>query len=208
MNCEQARAMLPEYVYGDLAAGPRQELAQHLMGCSACGAAKRDLDALRQGLDAAPPPKARVDLAALYRDVAGGERRQRRRWRRLAWTASAAAAVLLIAFGLRIEVRSHDREIVIGWGLPSKPAPAPAAIEAPAVPPTLLTEFQLVKELIHALAADVEQRDQQRLEALTALEKRLDTATAMSNNRWNTTQNNVRALYTAYFGTREKGATP
>jgi hypothetical protein len=36
----------------------------------------------------------------------------------------------------------------------------------------------------------------------------LDTATAMSNNRWNATQNNVRALYTAYFGTREKGATP
>jgi anti-sigma factor RsiW len=208
MNCEQARALLPEHVYGDLAAGPRQELAQHLTGCPSCAAAKRDLDALRQGLDAAPAPKVRVDLAALYRDIADGERRQRRRWRRLAWTATAAAALLLIAFGLRIELRWHDREIVVGWGLPPNPAPAAAVIEPPAVPPTLLTEFQLVKDLIHALAADVEQRDQQRLEALTALERRLDTATAMSNNRWNATQNNVRALYTAYFGTREKGATP
>src|SRR5262249_24000175 len=119
-----------------------------------------------------------------------------------------AAAVLLIVLSLRFEVRWHDREIVLGWGMSRISAPAPAAIEPPAAPQTLLTEFQLIKDLVHALATDAEQRDQQRLETLSALERRLDAATATTNNRWTATQNNVRALYTAYFGTREKGAMP
>jgi hypothetical protein len=207
MNCEQVRALLPERAHGELPAAQQGELAQHLSTCPACAGASRDLDALRQSLDAAPEPAARVDLVALYRDAAAAERSRNRRWRRLAWTAAAAAAVLLLALSLRFEVRWHDREVVIGWGL-SKSAPAPVAIEPPAVPQTLLTEFQLIKDLVHALAADVEQRDQQRLETLSALERRLDAATATSNNRWTATQNNVRALYTAYFGTREKGAMP
>jgi len=208
MNCEQVRALLPERAYGELPAAQQGKLSQHLSTCPACAGASRDLDALRQCLDTAPEPPARVDLTALYREAAAAERGQRRRWRRLAWTAAAAAAVLLIALSLRFEVRWHNREIVIGWGMSPKSAPAAIAVEPPAVPQTLLTEFQLIKDLVHALATDVEQRDQQRLETLSALERRLDTATATSNNRWTATQNNVRALYTAYFGTREKGAMP
>ena len=208
MNCEQVRALLPERAYGELPAAQQGELVKHLSTCPACAGASRDLDALRQCLDAAPEPAARVDLVALYRDAAAAERNRNRRWRRLAWMAAASAAVLLIALSLRFEVRWHDREIVVGWGMSRKSVHAPAPVEPPAVTQTLLAEFELIKDLVHALATDVEQRDQQRLETLSALERRLDTATATSNNRWTATQNNVRALYTAYFGTREKGAMP
>ena len=208
MNCEQVRTLLPEHVYGGLAAAEHHELAQHLAGCPACAGARRDLESLRQSLDAAPLPGARVDLAALYRQTVDFERRRWRRWRRLAGTAMAAAAVLLIAFGLRIEVRWQDRELVFGWGLPQRPAPAPIVVETPTMPPTLAAELELIKDLIHAVAADVEQRDQQRFETLAGLEKRLDAVTTTSNSRWTATQNNVRALYIAYLETRKKGATP
>src|SRR5262245_47861708 len=138
MNCEQVRALLPERAYCELPAAQQGELLQHLSTCPACAGASRDLDALRQCLDAAPEPAARVDLAALYREAAAAERGQRRRWRRLAWTAAATAAVLLIVLSLRFEVRWHNREIVLGWGMPPKPPPAAVAIEPPAVSPTLL----------------------------------------------------------------------
>ena len=202
MNCEQARILLPEHVYQSLPTAQQDDLQKHLAACPACTQVWRGLQGVRQLLDAPPAPKVQVDLATLYHDARARDCRQFQRWRRLAWAMSAAAAILLVMLGLRFELRWHDRQLVIGWGT----APAPVEVEKPAA--VSAAEFQFVQELLHALAADVARRDEERTEALTDLYRRMDKLTAASNRRWQDTQNDVRALYTACFGVREKGATP
>jgi hypothetical protein len=208
MNCEQALVLLPEQPY--LSSTQQRDLARHLADCAACAAVARELDGVRRLLDQAPMPAVRVDLAALYRRSAELDQRHARRWRRWALVATAAAAVVLLVLGLRVEFRWHDRELIVGWGVP--PAPrrevVPAIVQRADVSPQLVAELQLVRELIHAVATDVEQRDRQGEERLAGLEKRLDEVATTSQLRWTATQKNVRALYTAYLEARDKGATP
>jgi hypothetical protein len=222
MNCEQARALLPELAYGDAA---QPEAVAHVRECGRCAAELRELEAVRRVLDAAPTPAARVDLPALYRDAAARERQRTRRWRRGALVAGAVAAGLLLLFALRLELRWHDRELVIGWGPPAsvrEKAPREEIIERPTVPGHVAMELQVLRDLIHAIAADVGQRDRAQREALTAqgealtaqrealaaVRERVDRIAAASSRNWAAAQNDMRALYTAYFGTRSKGDTP
>src|SRR5262245_39880011 len=130
MNCEQARALLPEHLYADAPAAQRDELRLHLEQCPACGEAWRGLQNVRQLLDAAPAPAIQVDLPLLYQEARALDDRRMRRWRRLAYASLAAAAVLLILALLRFEVRWDQRELVLGWGAPTppivvQPEPAP-----------------------------------------------------------------------------------
>jgi hypothetical protein len=183
-----------------------EPLAEHLAECAACAAVRRELDEVRRMLDVAPAPSVRVDLAALYRRAGELEGLRLRRWRRLAWSATAAAAILLLALTLRW----HERQLVIGWGLP------PAPVEPTPGPPVpkesnyerLAADVMLMKDLIHALATDVQYRTDEQRTVVADLERRVNNLSTTSNNRWTATQQDVRALYTAYFGTRDKGATP
>jgi hypothetical protein len=205
MNCDQARLVLAELPYGNVPPAQRRELEQHLAECPACASVGRELEAVRRLLDQAPEPTARVDLAALYRRAAELEQVQRRRWRRLAWAASAAAAVVLLALGLRFELRWHERALVVGWGM--APPPNPVVTAPPLVEPKpdaqLLADRQLVHDLIHALDWQLKEGDKR----LVSLEKRFDDLDATAQVRWTATQKNVQALYQAYL-TRDKGATP
>ncbi|MCI0681732.1 MAG: hypothetical protein L0Y71_06485 [Gemmataceae bacterium] len=214
MNCEQARALLVE---GGAAAAIDESLTDHLAACPACARVRRELDQVRRALDAVPGPPVRVDLGALYRRAGELERLRYRNWRRLAWAASAAAAIFLVALCLRFEVRWHQRQLVIGWGLPAQPLPA-QPIEPPAPAPPIQTDsaqqeqlaadLMLMKDLIHALAADVQYRADEQRSAVADLERRLDGMSATANARWTSTQQDVRALYTACFGVRDQGVTP
>jgi hypothetical protein len=204
MNCEQARALLTED--GSASEG----LAEHLAACPACAGVRRELEEVRRLLDAAPTSAVHVDLAALYRRAGELERERYRRWRRLAWSATAAAAVLLLALTLRFEVRWTERSLVIGWGLPAMPvesAPGPPVLKEPNYE-QFAADVLLMKDLIHAVAADVQYRADEQRSAVAELERRVDGLSATSHTRWTATQRDVRALYTAYFGTRDKGATP
>src|SRR5687767_6519045 len=205
MNCEQARALLAENA---TSAVVNDGLVEHLAACSACAIVRRELEQVRRLLDAAPIPSVHVDLAALYRRAVEMEGQRYRRWRRLAWSATAAAAVLLLALTLRFEMRWHDRQLVIGWGLPALPI-RPAPVEPAPRPPVVkqpnyeqfAADLMLMKELIHAVAADVQYRADEQRSAVADLERRVDSLSAASNTRWTATQRDVRALYTAYFGT-------
>ena len=208
MNCEQVRALLPEHLYADVPPAEQDDLRKHLAQCPNCAEVWRGLQGVRQMLDAAPAPAVQIDLPLLYQQARELDQRHTRRWRRLAWAASAAAVILLILTALRFEVRWHEREIVFGWGMPPPPPPALRVPEDPAIPAALLADLQLMKDLIHSIAADMDERDQEYAAALSDLETRLDAVKTTSNRRWWATQNDVRALYTAYFGTREKGAIP
>jgi len=208
MNCEQARALLPDDLYAELPAAQRDELSRHLEHCPACAEVGRGLRNMRQLLNAAPlPPAVQVDLPLLYQEARELDDLRFRRWRRLAWASATAAAVLLIATIFRFEVRWDQHELVFGWGAP-RPVAQIVVPEEPRIPTALLADLQLAKDLIHSIVTDMDERQQEHAAALANLEQRLDSIQSMSNRRWASTQNDFRALYTACFGVREKGAIP
>jgi hypothetical protein len=122
----------------------------------------------------------------------------------------AAAALLLVALLLRLEVRAEGHQLVIRWGEPPPvPQPEPPPPVAAAVPTVSPDEVELLRDLIHALEADVRARDGKQQEALSQLRARLDAAQGQSDQRWADSQRTQRAFYTALFGPRDvKGEKP
>jgi len=209
MNCEQARLHLADLAYGALGGEPRASVLEHVRGCAACVAELRDLEAVRRALDEAPEPAAVVDLPGLYRRAAERQRQQARRWRRAALAIGAAAAALLVVTLLRVELRWHDRELVIGWGTaPQRVVPRNDS----AVAATLLGEVQVLRDLAHEIVHDVRLKDDAQREEIAKVEQRLlqrlNRVSAASEHQWTAARNDVRALYTAYFGVRSKGDVP
>jgi hypothetical protein len=64
--------------------------------------------------------------------------------------------------------------------------------------------LQLVKDIVHALAAHVETVDQNHQGAFKALAARLETMQYGDNQRWKATQRDVAALYSVCLGPHEK----
>jgi len=201
MNCAEVRAALPAILYDELPSAEAAALRDHLAGCPACRAEHAALRRVGTLLTAVPAPTIRVDLSRLYQEAGRRQHVRLRRWRRAALACCAAAAGLLIALGLRLEVRVEGHQAVVRWGTPPAalpdqapaaaavlPGPAPAAVNA--------EEVRLVHQLIHALADDVAYRDRQNQEALGFLETRLDALQHQAQDRWNATERYVSALYT------------
>jgi anti-sigma factor RsiW len=219
MNCTQAREALPGLLYGDLPPDETTAVQGHLADCSVCRTEYTALQRLRKALDTAPPvPAVQVDLPRLYQQAGQFQERRLRRWRRAALAAFAAAAVVLLLFGLSLELRVQGHQLVVRWGSPPPegvtptPAPQPVRQDVAQVPPSVVLvseeELRLMKDLIHALAADVKSRDRQQQEALTRLQLRLEALQTLSNRRWADTERTHTVFYTALFGPREKGARP
>jgi anti-sigma factor RsiW len=192
MNCTHVREKLPELLYGDLPQTAAAELENHLVHCPACRSALSALGHLRRTLDTLPAPSLAVDLPRLYDRAARRREKQLRRWRRAAVVLAAVAAGLVVALGLRLEVRCEAHQLVVRWGTPDQVAVPPPAPQAPrevapqATPVVTVTaeEMQLIRELVHALASDVELRDRRQREQLTRLNERLDAFQRRTDVRW------------------------
>ena len=199
MNCVAARECLPGMLYRELAPEQQAQLEQHLANCPACTAEYGTLQQLRRSLDVTPVPSARVDLSRLYQQAARHQARRLRRWRRVAAALLATAAALLLVFALKLEVRADGRQFVIRWGAPPEmpvSAPAPQPTEPVTARPVVTAEeMQLLKDLVHALAADVEARDQRTSEALARLRARLLSDQTQADERWQETERDMAALY-------------
>src|SRR5262249_2131197 len=122
-----------------------------------------------------------------------------------------AAAVLLVAFGLNLEVRLEQHQVVLRWGAPPqadapRPAPPPPAARPDA--PERDAEMHLVKDLIHLLAADVQDRDRPPTEARLALRLRFEAPRLHTAERCAAAEGDATALYTVQFGPRVKGEKP
>lgn len=199
MSCASIRAGLPALVYGDLPPEEAARVERHVADCAACRKEYAALQQLRTLLDAGPAPEVRVDLVALYRQSAERRRRQAQRWRRLATALTALAAVVLLAVSLRMEVRVQAQQLVIHWGQerPDAPAPTPQVLVQTIIQPDPATQadVQLLKELVHALADDVEGRDERYRRAIAHLQDRVDLLQVQSQRRWTETDQNVAALY-------------
>lgn len=69
MNCKNAQSLLSEFVDERLAAADAWQVQTHLSECAACDRIRRDLDSLRQTLQALPTrqPSANFDAALAQR---------------------------------------------------------------------------------------------------------------------------------------------
>jgi Putative zinc-finger len=212
-TCAQTRESLADLLYGEVSPAETQAVQQHLAACPVCQAEYAGLRQVRAALDTAEPPASEVavDLTRIYREAAHRQAKRLRRWRRLAVAGLAAAAVLLVAFGLKLEVRLEQHQVVLRWGTPPqveppRVAPKPPERDRPAA--ERHAEMQLVKDLIHLLADDVKTRDAQQKEAMFALRERVEALRVLVDERYAATERDVSALYTAQFGPREKGDRP
>jgi Putative zinc-finger len=222
MNCPQARPLLPALVYGDLPPDQAAALTRHLDECPACRGEYAGLAQVRRALNAAPPPAVAVDVAGLFAASAARLERRARRWRRLALAGAALAAGVLLAFGLRLQVRVGAGQLVIAWGQPAEETPNPkpqipnrieptpqrAEVRPPEVPRSVEERLRLLQELTHALAADVEARDRRQQSEAAVLRARLDGLQQSVAQRWAEAERMVSALYVAQFKRPEEKVNP
>jgi hypothetical protein len=215
MNCTAIRTHLPALLYGDLEPIVANLVQTHLATCAACRQEQAALRQLRQTLDTVPVPEVQVDLPRLYQQIAARQTRRERRWRWTAVACGAAAAVLLLVVGTRLEVRLDAHQLVLRWGAP--PDVSPAARQSDPLPPhapeplaSAETErrLQVMSDLIHAMAEEVRYRDGQRQEELTQLQTRINMLQRQDNQRWTQNDRNFAALYLATFGPAKKGELP
>ena len=129
------------------------------------------------------------------------------------------AAALLLIVGLRIEVRLAANQVTLRWGgqVPEKPEKQP---RQPPAPPALAERPQrglsaavkerlrLMDELIHALTADVQERDMQQQQRLERIQQRLERLGEQAHLWQRETERDVAALYAAQFVLTKKGDQP
>lgn len=197
MNCSDVRAALPLLIYGD--AGQQEgALRHHLAECATCRREQQALEGVRRLLDTVPAPAVEVDLSRLHRSLSERQMRRARRWRRIAVAFGAIAAVLLLALGLRLEVRVDASQLIVRWG---EEKPVGQAFQ-PDLPkpkrqsgkPDLREELRIHSELIHALKQDADDRDRQFAEQLSELEKYVHALQAQADRRWSATEKDLAAL--------------
>jgi hypothetical protein len=199
MKCTDVRATLPLLIYGDLEPNEAATLRDHLVHCPACRREHEALAAVRRVLDTAPAPHVEVDLPQLYQTQAARQMRSLRRWRHVALIAGAVAAVLLLTLGLRLEVRREPGQIVVRW---SDPPPHVGQAFQPdfserrqAGKPDLREDLLVLRELIHALHEDIDDREQRFQDRLDLLQRHVQALQAQADQRWNSTEQDVAALY-------------
>jgi hypothetical protein len=201
MNCSQARDLLPGLVYGDLPAHDATTLQDHLGSCSAC---QRELAALKgvgRMLDSVPAAAVDVDFKHLYRQAAELSERRRRRWRRAAPIVfGAAATVMVLIAGAKLEVRVESHQLVVRWGdVPPPAVPSPFPQQPPSRteerPENLIAHQMADQVQLHSALLEGQQEDVARLQTqLAELKRQLSAA----GQRWLTTERDVAALSSNY----------
>ncbi len=117
MRCTDVRAALPLLIYGE--PSPQDALLRkHLADCPACRCEFEALGNVRRLLDNAVAPQVAVDLTKIHRTLAERQLRRAQRWRQVAVALGTLAAVLLLAFGLRLELRLDANQLVVRWSNP------------------------------------------------------------------------------------------
>src|SRR5437588_11953373 len=105
MNCTQIRERLLAWQYGELSPAEKAKVESHLVTCAACRQESSAWQEFGGKLGAFTGPAVQVDLSGLYREAMQRNERRMRRWRRSAMAAAAVAAIVLIAVGLKMEIR-------------------------------------------------------------------------------------------------------
>jgi anti-sigma factor RsiW len=224
MNCEQIRERLLAWQYGELQAAEQTEVAKHLAGCAACREELSGWQEFRHQLGAFTGPAVRVDMPGLYQEAMRRSERRAWRWRRSALVAAAVAALVLIAVGLKLEVRVDAAQLVVRWGngegargrrgegekiqgpLAAADSLGATVVPGPQAGPQVTAEdLALVKNLVRALAQDVRTRDRQQQKALSQMQARFESFLNQVDKYVAANERDKAAFYTAQFRLQKKG---
>jgi anti-sigma factor RsiW len=208
MNCSDARTRLTPWLHDELDAEDRTRLQEHLAGCAVCRREAESLGHVCRLLDHLPAPVVAVDLPRLYREAAEYDRRRARRWRRTALALLGAAAALLLMLGSRLQVRVEAHQVTLRWGAPPSgelgspvPPPVPAAGIKDTLPAGTEEQMLVVRELIHALATDVDVRDRRRRDEVVQLQE----VWRRLSSRLTETERHLAAMHAAQLVLIQKG---
>lgn len=203
MNCEQTKERIALLVYGDLDQQDADSVQQHLDECEACQHERASIISLRTLLDAAPQPVAQtdIDLAAMT-TAAHPISPTRGKWHRRVLVV--AAALLLVGVVLwRAEIRIDQHQLTVRWGMPTPEVPKPQmqpVAKAPAVTNHDADErIQLLNELVHALATEVNTSSQRREADNIEFQRRLAKLEEDARTYRAGAERTFAALYTAQF---------
>ena len=202
MKCTDVRTALPLLIYGE----PTPEdaaLQKHLASCPDCRREQEALLGVRRSLNDSSVPQVSLDWTQFHRLLAERQLRRVRRWRLVAVALGTVAALLLLAIGLRLEVRLEASQLVVRWGAPPSDGTGVPPVQTndrrdagPTVPPeSIEAELHVLSDLIHALKQDADERDQRFAERLDRVEKHVRALQSQSDRRWSATEENVTALY-------------
>ena len=227
MNCTRARDKLPLLLYGDLDEQEAVAVQIHLVQCEACRVERTELARIRRLLDTKPAASIDVDLQRLYREAAEVHPRRPRSRRRAVLVAVGTAAVVLVAFAMNLEFRLDADQLIVRWGNPpsaadhpgqhhtadKSPGPAmkveqPELVQVHSEHAAMEDQVELLTQLVRALAADSETRDQRYGNSIASLERQLDELELAWQRRWLSAERSDAALYAAIFRPRETGEIP
>ncbi len=218
MNCSQIRALLPEWLEGDMALAAAGTIEAHLAGCAECRREGEALKQVRQALDSVPAAAVEVDLPRLYRTAVEIQERRARRWRRGAvMVGGIAAALALFAVLPVLEIRIEAHQLVARWGAP--PLGPSAALPAPAPPepaadrttfvattaPDVEERLRMLGDLVQMMADDAGKRDERRRRDLETLRSQMSDLREQSRLWRLSAERDVAALYAVQFSQNKKG---
>ncbi len=221
MNCDQVQPSLAELCAGDLDPAMAAAVREHLATCRSCRAEHQALERMLHALDAVATVEAPVDLQRLYRRAADRQQGLARRWRRRCGLAAAAAVVLLVLLGLRVQVRLDRDQFVVRWGQPAPAARAPERpgplppnavqpLPAPAPPgePAYAADVKVLRELVHALAAEVQRLDGRQEKEARQLREELARLAIISEGRWTTAERQFLTLLKSQMSSTKEEENP
>src|SRR5262249_32046196 len=147
-----------------------------------------------------PVHKASLDVGAIYRAEAGRQRQHARRWRWMAGlTASAAAAVIAVAFLSRLEIRVEAHQLTFKWGAPHESGQS-SILEhqtplAGSLPSDLVLreQIQVWSELVQGQREQIGEQEF-KLARLEGSFETIQRLLASSLQRWRSTERDVAAL--------------
>jgi Putative zinc-finger len=213
MNCSQVRQRLAEFVYADLAPPEAWEVEAHLRSCPECRKDKTALAGVRSLLDCGGTVSVPADLPAIYRRAAEMQKRRASIWRRSSIAAlGAAAAVLIVAMVLRLEIHADARQVVIRWGtLAERQALSPLEAD-PALArsrlPELQSELAVLSELVQGLTEEQDARERRIAVDRASFRAELDELRRQAILHWMATERDVGALYGTQLTSTQKGGLP
>ena len=118
---------------------------------------------------------------------------------------------------VNLEFRIDGHQLVVRWGNPptlsavetnAEPAPPPPEDNNRTAAPHGDERIRVLNELIHALAADIESRDQQRQQDVASLKRKIALLEEDTRDQWAESERSLAALYTAQFGNNVQGEQP
>lgn len=236
MNCEEVKADLPLFLYGDIDHQRAVGLQQHVADCEQCQTERDELIEIRKLLDGVPQPSTDVfiDAGPIVSQPYINQPAKSRRFGRLTIISALVLVTVAVLFS-RAEIRWEQHQLIVRWGTPipsvySTPEPErphtiqesdPEEIHA-AQHPRLQqipqqsvarksdaeARLRLLDELVQVLTQEVTSNGLERRADIAEFERRLTKLEHEARSYRAGAERTIAALYTAQFSDHAHGDKP